>query len=99
MATIALAALIVETHAADAVHHIGEPIFVAVRTPSCRGPSGGGVAFGSTTIVQLAVTCARGWIAEWGERPVVRPVALWVDVLPDLPIAGCDTDRPVSLAE
>ena len=29
---IALAALIVVTHAADAVHHIGEPVFVLVRT-------------------------------------------------------------------
>ena len=32
VAMIALAALIVVTHAADASHHIGEPVLVAMRT-------------------------------------------------------------------
>jgi hypothetical protein len=33
---IALAALIVVTHAPDAVQHIGKPVFVAVRTAGDR---------------------------------------------------------------
>ena len=72
-------------------------LLVWTSSPTCRGSSRYRFRLNGHSPTRGHVY-AR-WIAERGERPLVRLVALWAAASPDPPIAGCNVGRPVSPPE